>query len=202
MYFSLSLLYLMLLKRLSVLVWGLCIVHGVVGQTYRSAVGLRLGDGLDITAKGYVVNNWTVEAIGHTSLFSKRLGASLLAEKHHNIFIRNFNVYYGGGAHYYFEKAPNRRATPDLVKDVYGLSVIGGAELSLGRLNFSVDVKPEIHLGGDQTYPLEWTGVSVSARWIIERRRRSLRDRFDDERDRWRDRRDDRRRDDRRRWRD
>jgi hypothetical protein len=45
--------------------------------------------------------------------------------------------------------------------------MIGGAELSLGRLNLSIDFKPELHLTGDTTFPFEWTGASVSARYIL-----------------------------------
>jgi hypothetical protein len=195
--------------RNTFIIGAICLLFSAtsVAQTYQWAAGIRYGEGVDLTGQFYIRNGWTTEAIVHTSFYSKNLGATLMAQKHRKILIRNLNYYYGGGFHYYVDKDPNRRSTPALVSNVYGLTGIAGAELSLGRLNLAVDIKPELHLGGDQTYPLEWTGVSLSARYIFAKRRRSLRDRFEDERDDWRDRRDrdrrgdDDRRGDRRRWR-
>ena len=55
---------------------------------------------------------------------------------------------------------------------VFGLSGIAGGEISLGRLNLSVDWKPELHLSGDQVRPFEWNGAAISARYIIAKRER------------------------------
>jgi hypothetical protein len=173
------------------------------GQSYNTAAGIRVERGLDLTLQQRIAGNWTAEAMVHTSFFSKDLGLSLLAERHHKIFIRNFNFYYGVGGHYYAESDANRRNVPELVQNVWGLSGIGGVEVSLGRLNLAVDAKPELHFGGDQTYPLEWRGVALSARYIFDKReRRTLRDRWNHKRDDWRDRRnrDDRRGGRNRRW--
>ena len=146
-------------------------------QTYRTAAGIRVGEGLDLTFQQYLTNNWTAEGILHTHLFSKNLGATVLAEKHHKILVRNLNFFYGVGGHYYARSDENRNENMTISNNVFGLSAIAGAELSLGRLNLAVDFKPEMHLSGDQVHPLEWNPVCVSARYIIEKReRRHIRD--------------------------
>ena len=146
-------------------------------QTYNTAAGVRMGEGFDLTFQQYIKNNWTAEGILHTSIFSKKVGVSVLAEKHHKVLLRNFGVYYGLGAHYYARKNQNRIEPAERTNNVYGLSGSAGAEVSLGRLNFALDLKPEVHFGGDQTYPFEWNPFSVSVRYIIDKReRKKMRD--------------------------
>jgi hypothetical protein len=142
-------------------------------QSYKTAAGVRIGQGLDLSVQQYLGRQWTAEGIIHTSLFSDNLGFSLLAEKHRKIFSRNFNIYYGAGGHYYAQTPVNRGSEQQpLATRVWGLSAIGGAELSLGRLNLAVDFKPELHLGGDQAYPFVWQPAAVSVRYILEKRER------------------------------
>lgn len=144
-------------------------------QTYKTAAGFRVSDGLDLTLQQYITNGWTVEGILHTSVFSPDLGVSVLAEKHHKVLIRNLNFYWGPGFHYYAESDESRGDA--LVTNVAGLSLIGGVELSLGRINIAADLKPEIHFAGDQVHPFEWGGPAISARYIFAKReRRKLRD--------------------------
>ncbi len=159
-------------SRVILFVCSFIAFYTLPAQTYRTAAGIRVGEGFDFTFQQYLANNWTAEGIAHTHLFSKNLGVSLLAEKHHKILIRNFNLYYGIGGHYYARSDENRSETMAIVKKVFGLSAIAGAELSLGRINLAVDIKPEAHLSGDQVYPLEWNPVCVSVRYIIEKRHR------------------------------
>ncbi len=154
-----------------------CTSVPVFSQTYNTAAGIRMGEGFDLTFQQYIKNNWTAEGILHTGIFSKKVGVSVLAEKHHKVLIRNFGVYYGLGAHYYARKNQNRIEPATRTNNVYGLSGIAGAEVSFGRLNFALDMKPEVHFGGDQTYPFEWNPFSVSVRYIIDKReRKKMRD--------------------------
>ena len=141
-------------------------------QTYNTAAGVRLGGGFDLTFQQYIKDHWTVEGILHTNMLSKNTGISVLAEKHRKVLVRNFGVYYGAGVHYYARKDENRVEPTVITKNVYGLSGIAGAEVSFGRLNFAVDVKPEIHLAGDQVHPFEWNPIAVSIRYIIDKRER------------------------------
>lgn len=141
------------------------------GQSYKTAAGIRIDNGLNLTVQQYITNGWTAEGILHTGFNSKDLGVSLLAEKHHKILFRGLNFYGGPGVHYYGRSAATR-LEDETAQNVFGLSFIGGAEISLGRFNFSVDWKPELHLAGDQVRPFDWNGASISARYIIEKRER------------------------------
>lgn len=141
------------------------------GQSYKTAAGIRIDNGLHLTLQQYITNGWTGEGILHTGFNSKDLGLTVLAEKHHKILLRGFNFYTGAGVHYYGHSEATR-VDNQTATNVFGISAIGGAELSLGRLNFSVDWKPELHLAGDQTHPFDWNGASISVRYIIEKRER------------------------------
>lgn len=141
-------------------------------QTYRTALGVRVDHSLGISLQQYVGNKWTLEVIGHAPFRTQELGVTALAEKHRKLLVRNLNFYYGFGGHYYWKSAASQNE--DLVRErVFGLSGIGGLELSLGRLNVAVDYKPELHLAGDQNHPFEWHGAAVSVRYIIEKRSRN-----------------------------
>ncbi len=142
-------------------------------QSYITAFGVRVDGGFGLTLQQAITNKMTVEVIGHAPLFKPEFGLTALGERHHKILLRNLNVYYGAGGHYYWKSAANKQED-SISRNVFGLSFIGGAELSIGRLNFSVDYKPELHFAGDQAHPFEFSGASVSVRYIIEKKPRNL----------------------------
>ncbi len=142
------------------------------GQSYKTAVGIRLDNGINLTAQQHIVDNWTVEGILHTPLRSEEIGVTLLGEHHRKILFRGLNLYAGGGAHYYWRSAANGLENDAVANNVFGLTGIGGLEVTLGRLNFAFDWKPELHLSGDQVHPFEWTGASVSVRYVLAKRER------------------------------
>jgi len=146
--------------------------HLAFGQSYKTAAGIRIDNGINFTVQQHILNGWTAEGILHTPLNSSEVGFTLLAEKHQKILFRNFNLYAGAGGHYYWQSEANRTETADVKHNVMGLSFIGGAEVSLGRFNLAFDWKPELHLAGDQIHPFEWTGGSLSLRYIIAKRER------------------------------
>lgn len=142
-------------------------------QSYITAFGVRVDKGLGLTLQQSIGKRTTLEVIGQVPFRQPELGLTALYEKHHKILLRNLNIYYGAGGHYYW-KSDASGESDDTTNNVFGLSFIGGAELSLGRLNISADFKPELHLAGDQVRPFEWTGASVSVRYIIEKKQRKF----------------------------
>ena len=148
----------------------LLLTNSASAQSYKTAAGIRIDNGVQVTVQQYIANNWTAEGILHTSVASENLGITLLAEKHKKILFRNTNLYYGAGAHYYWMNEPPRTET-EINNNVYGLSLIGGAEISLGRINLAIDWKPELHLN-ESTKPFDWNGASVSVRYIFAKRER------------------------------
>lgn len=142
------------------------------GQSYKTAAGIRLDNGISFTVQQHITNGWTAEGILHTPVNSDELGFTLLAEKHQKILFRGVNLYAGGGGHYYWQSTASRSENGEVKENVFGLSFIGGAELTLGRINLAFDWKPELHLAGDQIHPFEWTGGSISVRYIFAKRER------------------------------
>jgi hypothetical protein len=143
-------------------------------QSYRTAAGIRVDQGFNLSLQQYIANGWTAEGIVHTSLNSNDIGFTLLAEKHHKLLFRNVNLYWGAGGHYYLQNEAHQDAeSVEPVKNVYGVSALAGAELSLGRFNVSVDWKPELHVGGGQEFPFEWNSAAVSVRYVIAKREKA-----------------------------
>lgn len=140
-------------------------------QSYKTAAGIRVDNGVHLTVQQYITNGWTAEGILHSAVGSDNLGLTLLAEKHSKILFRGVNVYFGAGGHYYWQNEPRRNETNVVDQDVYGLSFIGGAEVSLGRINLAIDWKPELHLS-ESSETFGWNGASVSVRYIFAKRER------------------------------
>jgi hypothetical protein len=146
-------------------------------QTYNTAIGIRFDDGMNLTAKQSIGPKTMLELMLHTPILSSDVGATLLFEKHRKILTRNMSFYYGAGPHLYMRSA-GRQSDFGYDTNVYGLSGIGGLDLCVGRLNFSVDILPELHLIGDALRTLDWNGLSVSGRYIFDKKeRKKLRDR-------------------------
>ena len=152
----------------------LLISGALSAQSYKTAVGIRVDNGVQFTAQQYLFKQWTAEGILHSSIGSKNLGITLLAEKHHKILARGLNIYLGAGGHYYWNSEAATVATETAANppNVYGLSFIGGAEISLGRFNLALDWKPELHLSGaGQTFG--WNGAALSVRYILAKREKN-----------------------------
>lgn len=145
----------------------------LLAQSYKTAAGVRVDNGVNLSVQQYLFNNWTAEGILHTPFGSDNVGLTLLAERHRKILFRGANFYYGAGGHYYWQNDVKDAEDPDrTAANIAGLSFIGGLEMSLGRLNFAVDWKPELHLNSGADRAFNWTGASVSVRYIIDKRER------------------------------
>lgn len=164
------------MKHIRFFTWALLLgIYGSAAQaqSYKTAAGIRVDNGLNLTVKQYLTDGWVAEGLLHTSVGSRDLGVTLLAEKHHRILFRGVNFYYGMGAHYYWQNELARRE-PTYAENVYGMSFIGGAEISLGRVNVSIDWKPELHLNSGG---FDWNGSAISVRYILAKReRKTVRD--------------------------
>jgi len=135
------------------------------GAGYQTAVGLRAGGySSGLTVKHFLSgkNNVAVEALATTEYGARGARLTALLEKHVPISdIKNFQFYYGAGAHlgayrgrYYFDDARYRRGkkydtyrvyyTDDRFHPVLGADLILGLEYKIPDLPFvvSIDYKP------------------------------------------------------------
>ncbi|MEN0047738.1 MAG: hypothetical protein AAF806_11820 [Bacteroidota bacterium] len=133
-------------------------------QGYDTAFGLRLGTEWGLTLKQRLAQRITAEGILQYSNRYKQTTITALGAQHFPLLVRNFNIYGGAGLHKGFVNIDG----DDAPKDPFGLTFIGGAEISVGRINVSWDIKPSINVtGGEKTI---YTHTGVSVRYIIDKR--------------------------------
>ncbi|MEN0003961.1 MAG: hypothetical protein AAF798_07450 [Bacteroidota bacterium] len=163
------------LPNMNASLYTLCCLFFAVAlsaQSYNTAFGLRMGTEWGFTAKQRIAKKTTLELIGQSSLQREEFTLTLLAEQHFPILFRRFNVYLGGGFHKGWASDPpieNGQLAYEPYEDPFGLSIIMGAELTLGRLNVSYDFKPAINIEGGQRNFYYQTGISL--RYVLFKRR-------------------------------
>lgn len=151
----------------------LCVSLQLAAQSYNTALGLRLGSDWGITAQQRIADHTTIEGILQSSFARKEVVLSLLAEQHYKIISRRFNIYVGGGLHKGWLTDDKMEA-----KDPFGISLIGGLEFTMGRINLSYDFKPAINLIGGESWIYFHQGLS--ARYVIIKRESAVRNRLRD----------------------
>ena len=140
---------------LSILLWGFG--TALSAQTYFTAGGLRFGTTWGLTLQQRLAKRVTGEFILNNALDGSEFLVTGLGEWHHPILTKRLNIYTGGGLHVgsrEIEGLEERRRT-------FGITAIGGAELTLARLVVSYDIKPALHLTGQPNPISLQTGVSV-----------------------------------------
>lgn len=152
------------MKNITIFILLLFSSQILVAQSYRTAVGLRLGTNIGISAKQKVAKFSTLEAIFAPSLNSDETSFDLLFAQHKRILSKRFNIYVGGGLH----KAWREEAADDFGKADAGIAGIIGGEFSIRKLNLSWDWKPTVDLfGGDGTQTVNLKNSAVTVRYIF-----------------------------------
>ncbi len=153
--------------------------HFSEAQSFITCAGLRMGTDWGLSVRQRIAPHLSLEGILQSSLVRKESMVSLLATHHFPVLHKGINLYMGGGLHRGWLDTPTGSEKPE---DPFGISLIGGAELTLARLNISYDVKPAVNLhGGAQAFYLQ-SGLSVryvllNDRDIRQHQRRKERDR-------------------------
>ena len=139
-------------------------------QSYNTTLGMRLGTDWGLTVKQRIANNTTLEGIVQSSLQREEAIFTLMGTQHLPFITRRLNVYTGGGLHKGWGGVALDR-NGEAYKNPFGVSLIGGIELTLARLNLTYDFKPAFNLiGGERTVYLQ-TGISL--RYVIIKRGRA-----------------------------
>lgn len=129
-------------------------------QSYITAVGARLGSDWGLTLQQRLTKRLTVEGLAETSFKRDEVMLTGLLETHLPLITRHFNIYGGAGIHKGWSTS-NR----DFVDDPFGITFIGGAELTIGRFNVSYDFKPSLNLdGGERRF---YTTQALSVRFVL-----------------------------------
>ena len=132
----------------------------VEAQSYITAIGGRIGPDWGLTIQQRLAKSLTIEGIAESSSSRDEVMLTGLLEKHIPLITRHFNIYGGAGIHKGW--STNQR---EFVEDPYGLTLIGGAELTLGRINLSYDFKPALNIvGGERKF---FTSQAFSLRIVL-----------------------------------
>lgn len=129
----------------------------VSAQSYSRAVGLRFSNGESL-AFSYVERlgkKFTLEGILEAKTRSEFYKISLMPTFHQPLLTKHFNVYYGPGIHYGFYNLPSE------FEDPYGFSGLIGAELTIGRVNVSYDIKADVNIIGGDRMVLPSTNIAL-----------------------------------------
>lgn len=135
----------------------------LLGQSYNTAAGIRLGSEFGITANQRIAKRITVEGILQKGITKNETALTLLIKKHVPVLSRRLNFYIGAGVHKGWisdEKI--------LYNNPIGITGIGGAEITIRKLNASFDFKPAFNVtGGTQKV---YSQAALSVRYVFVKR--------------------------------
>lgn len=152
------------MKKLLFLAITTAILGEAQAQSYVMAGGLRMGTDWGLTYQQRVLETVTIEAILQSSFQREEVMVTALFEKHYPVAVKGLNLYLGAGPHKGWNSQP-RNENNEEIKDPLGLSLVGGAELTLGRIAVSYDIKPAINVrGGDRAVYMQ---SGLSARYVF-----------------------------------
>jgi|AntRauTorckE5430_2_1112549.scaffolds.fasta_scaffold15812_2 hypothetical protein len=159
----------------------ICTTLGMRAQSYDTAFGMRLGTDWGLTVKQRIFDKTTLEAILQTSLQREEALVTLMGTQHLPFITKRLNLYAGGGLHKGWGSV-EFNSEGNAYEDPFGLTLIGGLELSLGKLNLTYDIKPAINLVGGERTVYTQTGISLryvllKRNWLEKKRRKRRRKR-------------------------
>ncbi len=138
-------------------------------QSYNTALGIRLEDDFKFSISQRVFNHTTLESNLSDGLFSNRKYASLAIKQHHNIITRRLNFFVGAG--YYGQSLLNEKdEVQDFTFKNQGILTTFGAEMTIGRLNVSVDYSPQYSLSSDYTGKRLSADSAISLKYVLWKR--------------------------------
>jgi hypothetical protein len=140
----------------------------IYGQAYRTAAGLRLGGGFGLSVQQLLDKKLTLEGQMRYKESSELTELALLLEQHHSLIFRRFNFYSGLGFYkgWYGDAEGEDRADP------FGVSAIVGLEFTLGRLNLSLDFRPNVKLAGSGSVVQAHTALSLRHVFLKKKRKK------------------------------
>ncbi|MBR9920511.1 MAG: hypothetical protein GYB31_06700 [Bacteroidetes bacterium] len=151
------------MKHAAILTLVLLMTAGTMqAQSYITAAGARFGGGIGISVQQRILSKSTVEGIIQSNLSGNTVRLTGLYQRHLNLLTRHFNVYGGLGLYKEWEEDSYMEVTPNPM----GMAFVVGGEVTLGRVNLSLDFIPRMQLSGPDAFSFG-SQVGVSARYVI-----------------------------------
>lgn len=153
------------MKKITILISAILLSLPLLSQSYMTSAGLRFGTDWGLTVQQRIAENFTVEGILQSSLQRNEVLLTGMIERHYPVVHKGLNFYVGGGVHKGWINEPPTPEHPNGFDNPLGVTLVGGAELTLGRLNISYDFKPAVNLqGGERTF---YTQSGLSVRYVL-----------------------------------
>ena len=131
----------------------------VQAQSYITAGGIRVGSGIGLTLQQRLTKRITVEGIIQTQSKRDEVMATALVQRHFPIITKHFNIYGGAGIHKGWSTTSIRNEVD--YTNPFGVTFVGGIEMTLGRVNLAYDFKPALNLSGGTQFLYPQSAVSV-----------------------------------------
>ena len=151
------------MKRIALLITIFVLMASVsnaqsMGRTYKTALGLKVWDGVGVSFKTFVVPQNALEVIGYFYRNGTRLTG--LYEIHNNIAgAPGLTWYIGPGAHIGFYDTNNSFGN----RAIAGIDGVLGLDLKINRapLNLSIDWQPSFEFGDNRGFVGSWGGLGI-----------------------------------------
>lgn len=158
------------MKRIMVLIsLGSLSYFPVLAQKYGTAFGLRFANDdqrmLGITVEQRLLKHITLEGIIQSD-FNSNTTAHALVKRHIPILTKRLNLFTGAGLSLGNEESIGKDPATREVVTTYGnktlnADLIIGAELTILKMNVSLDYKPNINIAGRDNWYKDQVGISV-----------------------------------------
>ena len=151
------------MKRILVLILCSTISQFAIAQKYQTAAGARVGTRFGLTIQQKILKSSTIEGIFQTNIGGKDdILLTFLWEQHNKLIGKRLNFYYGAGIH---KGWILNQSVESGLKAPSGVSLIAGLEMTLGRLNLSLDYKPLVNvISGERFYESQ---SAISLRYVL-----------------------------------
>lgn len=142
----------------------------LLGQKYNTSAGVRLSNDFGISISQRIAKKHTIELLHQDGFFSNspRM-TSLTVKKHYGLLTRRFNVFLGAGG---FMSGSSEDYYDEPLTNNYGIAMIAGAEMTIGRLNISADYSPNYALKQDADGPRFISSSGISLKYVLIKRKR------------------------------
>ncbi len=140
-----------------------------VAQSYTTSLGIRLGTDWGLTVQQRIAKRLTIEGIAQSSLSREEVLLTGMVEHHFPLVAKRFNFYTGAGMHKGWRTSVDENNT---YKNPIGVSLVGGVEITLAKLNVSWDFKPVVNVSGGEKSFYSQTGISV--RYVLVKKNDEL----------------------------
>jgi hypothetical protein len=143
--------------------------HISSGQSYVTAMGLRMGSDFGVTLQQKIFGHLTAEGIITSSPVTNQTTGTIILEMHNPLLSKRFNFYIGAGLHNRWLRDGEGQSLSRR-----GVTAVAGAEMTLGRINLAWDYKPVFHLN-TQDQPFE-SETAVSMRYVFVKKIKGSKD--------------------------